>query len=261
MKKNLFLRTLRAVKKTGIVLVLCCLPSVGFLSTQQETPRTDARVLGRANADLTPVFATTEAVSPKAPSIFNFEQEPAPLFSVIVGAGVANDTIQMVLERSAGGIYLSGDLHFDLPEIVKNALEKSIPMFFVAQTSINRKRWYWRDAQVANATKHMRLAYQPLTRRWRLHVSAQPLSNTGLGLTLSQTFDELADAMHAVQRISRWRVADLAALVDEGDYQVIFKFSLDDTQLPIPIHLGMADRTNWSLAFSRSLSWVQGAQP
>ena len=80
-------------------------------------------------------------------------------------------------------------------------------MFFVAEAGVFRDRWYWHDKQVALAARHMRLSYQPLTRRWRLVVSPTPIGNSGLAL--SQTFDTREEALAAVQRISHWKIAEL----------------------------------------------------
>jgi hypothetical protein len=36
---------------------------------------------------------------------------------------------------------------FDLPPAVDDALQKGIPMFFVAEATLLRDRWYWYDKQ------------------------------------------------------------------------------------------------------------------
>jgi hypothetical protein len=116
---------------------------------------------------------------------------------------------QLRVERGDDGLYLSATVGFDLPPLVENALAKGIPLFFVAEAEVLRDRWYWSDQRVALAQRHMRLAYQPLTRRWRLNVSPVPIGNTSLGVTLGQNFDELSDALDAIKRLSRWRIAEL----------------------------------------------------
>src|SRR3569623_2993984 len=78
---------------------------------------------------------------------------------------------QLTLERSEEGILLSASVKFDIPPLVDDALAKGIPMFFVAEAQLFRDRWYWYDKHVLTAARHMRVSYQPLTRRWRLEVS------------------------------------------------------------------------------------------
>ena len=120
-------------------------------------------------------------------------QAPAP----------ATEITQLRVERTDDGVLLSANVKFELPPVIDDALAKGIPMFFVAETVVFRDRWYWYDKQVSLVARHMRLSYQPLTRRWRLVVSSVPIGNSGLAL--GQTFDTREEAMAAVQHISHWK--------------------------------------------------------
>ncbi len=164
---------------------------------------------------------------------------------------------QLRVERGDDGLYLSATVGFDLPPLVESALAKGIPLFFVAEAEVLRDRWYWSDQRVALAQRHMRLAYQPLTRRWRLNVSPVPIGNANLGVTLGQNFDELSDALDAIKRLSRWRIADLPQVEADGRYSVAFSYKLDTSQLPRPLQMGIAGRADWSLAAERSLRLEQ----
>jgi hypothetical protein len=96
----------------------------------------------------------------------------------------------------------------------------------------------------------MRLAFQPLTRRWRLNIASGPIATNGIGLTLTQNFDVLAEAMATVQRISRWKIADTAE-VDLAQRHILqFRFRLDVSQLPRPLQIGTLGDTDWDLAVS-----------
>ena len=86
-------------------------------------------------------------------------------------------------------------------------------MFFVAEADIYRDRWYWTDQRVASAARTLRLAYQPLTGRWRVNiVSGLITSSSGLRATLNQNFDTLPEALSAVQRVARWKIAEAAEM-------------------------------------------------
>ena len=111
--------------------------------------------------------------------------------------GGAPEVSEMKLERTGAGLYLGTTMQFVLPELAQDALYKGIPMFFVAEAQVLRDRWYWSDRRVAEATRYLRLSYQPLTRRWRLNVSTASITNSGLGVVLGQNFDEYADALSA----------------------------------------------------------------
>jgi hypothetical protein len=141
-------------------------------------------------------------------------------------------------------------VRFDLPQVVDDALAKGIPMFFVAEAAIYRDRWYWYDKRVAFASRHMRLSYQPLTRRWRLQVSSAPIGNSGL--VLGQMFDTREEALAAVQRISRWRVAEAADVDSDATHNVDFRFRLDVSQLPRPFQIGAVGQADWIILAVRN---------
>ncbi len=159
----------------------------------------------------------------------------------------------MQLDRSEEGVFLSATVKFELPTLVEDALLKGIPLFFVAETEILRNRWYWYDEKVATSARHARLAYQPLTRRWRLHQSPTPITSGGLGVTFGQTYDDLDDALAALQRFSRWKISDASAVGSSGSYVVDFGFRLDTSQLPRPLQIGMAGRVDWNLSASQRM--------
>lgn len=168
---------------------------------------------------------------------------------------------QLQVERADDGLYLSATVDFDLPPLVEDALLKGIPVFFVAEAEVLRSRWYWADQRVTESDRHMRLAYQPLTRRWRLNVSSTPFSNVGLGVALSQNFDALGDALFALKRVSRWRIADLEQVSGPERYRVDFRFRLDTSQLPRPLQMGILGRADWSLSTERALSLDPASDP
>jgi hypothetical protein len=166
------------------------------------------------------------------------------------GEAQPTEVSQMRLERTEDGVLLSASVKFDLPSVIDDALAKGIPMFFVAEAILLRDRWYWYDKQVAQAARHMRLSYQPLTRRWRLTVSANPIGNSGLAL--GQTFDTREEAMAAVQRISHWKIAE-ATDVEPGErYNVDFRFRLDVSQLPRPFQIGAVGHADWNIVATRN---------
>lgn len=164
----------------------------------------------------------------------------------------ASEVANLRVERADDGVYLSATLQFALPELAEDALYKGIPMFFVAEAQVLRERWYWSDRQVAAATRHLRLSYQPLTRRWRLSTSTSPISNTGLGVVLGQNFDDLRDAVSAMQRISHWKIADAGEVDTDALHMVNFRFRLDMSQLPRPLQIGAVGSAGWSLAVTRN---------
>jgi hypothetical protein len=174
----------------------------------------------------------------------------ALLFLLPARADPAAEVSQLRLERAEDAVLLSATVQFELPAVIDDALAKGIPMFFVAEAVLYRDRWYWYDKELAVAARHMRLSYQPLTRRWRLVVSPSPIGNSGLAL--GQTFETREEAMAAVQRISHWKIAHAADLEPEGRYNVDFRFRLDVSQLPRPFQIGAVGQADWNIAAMRN---------
>lgn len=174
---------------------------------------------------------------------------PQPAAAQTPGAEVT----QLRLERGDDGLYLSAAVQFDLPQGVEDVLDKGIAVYFVAEAELYRERWYWTDRKVAQVARHMRLAYQPLTRRWRVNTSPVSISQFGVGVALNQNFDTLNEALGAIKRIGRLRLGDLADIGDEPLHPVVFRFRLDNSQLPRPFQIGVAGQSDWNLSIERSL--------
>jgi Domain of unknown function (DUF4390) len=142
------------------------------------------------------------------------------------------DIEQFRAERAEDGVYVSANIRFELPSVVEDALLKGIPMFFVAEAEIVKDRWYWYDK------------------------APGVISNSGLGVTLSQNYDTLSEAMTAIRRLSRWRIADASDVDTDGKYSVDLKFRLDISQLPRPFQLGTVGQSDWNISAARSLRIV-----
>ena len=175
----------------------------------------------------------------------------AALLSGFLGVAVAQLTVpelpRLKLERTDDGLWLSTQLEFELPDVVEEALHKGIPIFFVAQADLLRKRWYWTDKKLATAQRHLRLSFHPLTQRWRLNITLGESAGVAQGLVFNQNFESLVDAMAAVRRIFRWKIADVDDLEAGGKLLVDFQFQLDVAQLPRPLRIGTLGQSDWSV--------------
>jgi hypothetical protein len=144
------------------------------------------------------------------------------------------------LTRSDDGLALSFAARFELSKPIEEALQKGVPLFFVAQAEVFRDRWYWADKRLAQATRTWRLAFQPLTRKYRVTYGG-----------LSQHYDSLPDALTAVTRSVNWKLVD-AAQLDDGKHYVEFSYQLDNTQLPRPMQIGIGGQSDWSFKVERT---------
>jgi hypothetical protein len=145
--------------------------------------------------------------------------------------------------RDDGELTIDFDTPIKLPRTVEDALQRGVPVYFVAQASLYRSRWYWRDERVARVTRSWRVAYQPLTSNWRV----------GFG-GFNQNFANLSEALAAVSRSARWKVADLAQFEADSRYYLEFSYRLDTSQLPSPMQIGLGAQADWSLGVERTLA-------
>ncbi|MEZ5607761.1 MAG: DUF4390 domain-containing protein [Burkholderiaceae bacterium] len=155
------------------------------------------------------------------------------------------------VERSDDEVLLYAELSFELATSVQDALLKGIPVHFVAEAKVLRERWYWFDQELSAAARFTRVAYQPLTRHWRLTTSGEPINDAELGLGLSQQYESLDEVMAAVRRIAGWRIASAEQLAGGGAQLLQFQFRLDASQLPRTFQLGGLRQSDWQLSLER----------
>ncbi|WP_185969621.1 DUF4390 domain-containing protein [Tepidimonas aquatica] len=116
-----------------------------------------------------------------------------------------------------------------LPAAVHDALLRGVALTFVWQLEVRRPLWYWTDRQLLRAQRWVRLAYQPLTQRWRVSVHEADATNPAL----QRSLDTLDDALALVRSSQRWRVPLPQPL--HADDQILLAFELDSGRLPRPL--------------------------
>jgi hypothetical protein len=144
------------------------------------------------------------------------------------------------VSRTDEGVLLDFALRFDLPRNVEDALQKGVPLYFVAEAEVFRSRWYWRDRQVARATRVWRLAFQPLTRKYRVTFGG-----------LNQSYDTLGDALASVRRVADWKIVENGQIEEGERHYVEFSYRLDTTLLPRPMQIGIGGQPEWTLIVER----------
>ncbi|CAN5648275.1 hypothetical protein BH09PSE5_BH09PSE5_47530 [soil metagenome] len=148
----------------------------------------------------------------------------------------------LVALRSEDGLQVNFAAQFELSKPVEEALLKGVPLYFVASVDVYARRWYWRDRRVAQAERIWRLAFQPLTRKYRVTFGS-----------LNQSHDTLNDALGALRRAADWRIAEPGQLEDGASYYLEFDYRLDTTQLPRPMQIGVGGEADWQLSAKRTL--------
>jgi len=152
------------------------------------------------------------------------------------------DLTAFEVTRSEGALLLDFVAKPGLSKAVEDAMQRGVPIYFVAQATLFRSRWYWRDERVSRVTRTWRLSYQPLTSSWRLGFS-----------TLSQSYPSADEALNMAARASRWKVADADQLEPGERYYLEFSYRLDNNQLPRPMQLDLAAQADWQLSVERKV--------
>jgi len=167
------------------------------------------------------------------------------LLTVWAPGGVRAQGVELAaleLRREDGELALDFEVRIAPPKGVEDALQRGVPVYFVAQASLYRQRWYWRDERIARVTRSWRIAYQPLTSTWRV----------GFG-GFNQSFQTLPEALATVSRSARWKVVDLAQLDGDSRHYLEFSYRLDNSQLPSPLQIGLGGQADWVLGVERTL--------
>jgi Domain of unknown function (DUF4390) len=162
----------------------------------------------------------------------------------LVGHARAQGVELVTLQTSraeGGGLDLEFVARVNLPAAVEQALQRGVPVYFAADATLLRNRWYWRDERVARVSRSWRLALQPLTGAWRVSLGG-----------LSQSYPSLTEALAAVSR-SSWRLAEAARLDSGESYYVEFGYRLDTSQLPGPMQFGLGGQGDWAVGVTRTL--------
>jgi hypothetical protein len=153
-----------------------------------------------------------------------------------------------------GDLVLHAQLALTLGPAVEDALIKGLAVHFVADAEVLQERWYWTDKRTGAATRYYRLAFQPLTRRWRLNVSTEPISNTGVAGSISQSFDTLTEALTVIGRQSAWKIANMQDVRSSSRQRVRYEFKLDVSQLPRPFQIAAGNQADWRLQVRQTIS-------
>ena len=114
------------------------------------------------------------------------------------GTAIPNAVSGVQLEQGDDGLYLSMQLHFELPALVRDALYKGIPMYFVLEAQVARERWYWKIAEpgavAPGAPYSVRLAFRIDTSQLARPFQIGALGSNGWSLALEHQVRAVVEA-------------------------------------------------------------------
>lgn len=139
-----------------------------------------------------------------------------------------------------GQYHLAATFEINLTPTLEEALNKGVALHFSVEFEVIRPRWYtlylW-NGEVVNLDQQFRLAYNALTRQYRLSLGG-----------LHQNFDTLDEALAVLGRVHFPRVFEEDALTPARVYDAQVRMRLDTTQLPKPFQIDAIGSRDWSLA-------------
>jgi hypothetical protein len=153
----------------------------------------------------------------------------AALLALLPGPARADgvELVQLSTRRADDGLELSFATRFELSRAAVDALHKDVALYFVAEATVLRSRWYWRDARVSRTERTWRLTWQSITRQYRVSTGG-----------LHQSFATLDEALSVLRGQSGWRIAEPKDIEDGGGYYLEFSYKLDIGQLPRLMQIG-----------------------
>jgi hypothetical protein len=134
------------------------------------------------------------------------------------------------------GYFLEADFDIALNTTLEDALHKGVPLYFLLEFEVIRPRWYWLNEKVFNTQQQYRLAYNALTRQYRIGVGA-----------LYHNFASMSEALDFLTRVRRRQVLEPGVLVKGNTYVTGVRMRLDVSQLPKPFQLNALASRDWNL--------------
>jgi hypothetical protein len=166
--------------------------------------------------------------------------------SIGLSISQAAERVQIVstqLEQAPDGYKLSAVYQFDLNDELRDAVDRGIPLFFTTAVELVQPRWYWFDKVVSSKSRTKRIAYNVLTRQYRVTTSSGQ----------NYYFESLEDALYAIQQPSSWIIAEKGALKPGVMYQLSLRMYLDLEHLPKPFQVNAFNNQDWRLSSERKI--------
>lgn len=133
-----------------------------------------------------------------------------------------------------GKLQIDADVEFELNQQLRDAAQRGVPLYFTADLTITRDRWWWFNKSLVDTTRTWRVTYNALTRQWR----------AGVG-ELSFPVASLDDAMSVIRHIRNWQVADAADFDEDTRYDGQLRLRLDTSLLPRPFQVNALNSSSW----------------
>ena len=162
------------------------------------------------------------------------------ILSLFTGLAAQAQTPQASIERIEPILWkkylaLDIDAELTLGSAMRDALDRGVPLTFLVSVEIGEPRWWWFDRMLVEAQLRRRIAFNTLTRQWRVSIG-------DLGVTVP-SFDE---AMRLLRHVRGWEVSPTDRFATGKTYEGRVRIELDMSQVSRALQLD-AGKRDWSL--------------
>ncbi len=144
--------------------------------------------------------------------------------------------LSATLKPAADDWVLNAALNVKLNRAQEDGLMKGIPLNFVTEAKLQRKRTWWFNEDIAAASRTGRLNYSTLTRRYQLE--------TAEGF---KAYDTLPEALAVLGRVENWAIASGKNIKAGSTYVAALRMRLDVAQLSKPLQIKALGSAKWDV--------------
>jgi hypothetical protein len=161
----------------------------------------------------------------------------APLAVVPAVARADVITVRSAEVRATEDAYvLNAEFDLTINPTLEEALQRGVPLYFVLEFDVVRRRWYWLDEKVLAMQTEYRIAWNALTQQYRV--------SSGL---FAQTLYDLSEVERFLSRVTSRPVGRRDQLQPGVRYEAALRLRLDVNQLPKPFQVNALASREWSL--------------
>lgn len=133
-------------------------------------------------------------------------------------------------------LMLDVDFQLSLGAMVRDAVERGVPLHFAVDLEIASPRWWWFDKVLVQTSMSRRVTFNTLTRQWRVASG-----------DLFMPVGSLDEALEVISRIRGWPVAPTDRFDPGVKYEGRLRLRLDASQLALPLQIESSKRSDWAL--------------
>jgi hypothetical protein len=163
------------------------------------------------------------------------------------GATAQNIVVQSAFVNAQGGVFdLNARIIFPLNDDVRTALADGATVSLELRAVVDRKRRYWFDAELIDATLLRELSWNAVSQRYILREA---------GSAEQQSFTALDQALSAAGQVRSWPVVVEPQLDPQATYSIRVRASIRRGRLPDTLRTLMFWSDGWNFG-SEWYSWI-----